>query len=590
MLAGVAVALVAPATAWAIGELTQKPGRAGCVADGGAGGRCQVASGLDVALGVAASADGRHVYAASYGSKAVTIFGRDASGGLTQSGCVTNAGIGDCTPATSLPAPTVIALSPDGRSAYAASSDKNTIAVLDRDAATGALGERAAPEGCVTDAAAVGCVDARVLDAPTGVTVSPDGRNVYVASEGSDAVDVLIRNTVTGALAQPLGATGCVSDTGAVDGCANGLALANPEDVAVSPDGASVYVTARISNAVAVFDRGQANGGLTQKAGAAGCVSSTVVGCQPASALATAHAVAVAPDGRNVYVGFADGVAIFDRGPTGELTQKAGTAGCVTETGNGGACQDATALADARDLTVSPDGTALYVVSASAEGVAVLDRDPATGALAQKPGTAGCISDSGSGGACRDGQSLAGARGVAVSPDGANAYVTAPVSDAIAIFDRAGPTGPLPTVGSADTTAPVISAFSLSNKRFRVGPGRTAIAAAQRARRGTKLRFTLSERADVSISIQRRLPGRRVGSRCRKPTRKLRGRRHCIRYGSARVLTRRDRDAGRNSISFSGRIGRKALARGSYRVTVVATDDAGNRSKARRALFSLVRR
>ncbi len=59
-----------------------------------------------------------------------------------------------------------------------------------------------------------------------------------------------------------------------------------------------------------------------------------------------------------------DTVAIFDRDPvTGALAQKAGTAGCVSEDGTGGACQDGTALDAARDVAVSPDGTSVYVVS-----------------------------------------------------------------------------------------------------------------------------------------------------------------------------------------------------------------------------------
>jgi hypothetical protein len=56
------------------------------------------------------------------------------------------------------------------------------------------------------------------------------------------------------------------------------------------------------------------------------------------------------------------------------------------------------------------------------------------------------------------------------------------------------------------------------------------------------------------------------------------------------TLTRRKRKAGANAVSFSGRIGRKALRAGSYRVTVSAKDAAGNRSKGRRTSFTIVRR
>jgi hypothetical protein len=55
-------------------------------------------------------------------------------------------------------------------------------------------------------------------------------------------------------------------------------------------------------------------------------------------------------------------------------------------------------------------------------------------------------------------------------------------------------------------------------------------------------------------------------------------------------LTRKRLKAGRNSVAFSGRIGRSALARGGYRVGVSAKDGAGNRSRTRRTSFRIVRR
>ena len=46
---------------------------------------------------------------------------------------------------------------------------------------------------------------------------------------------------------------------------------------------------------------------------------------------------------------------------------------------------------------------------------------------------------------------------------------------------------------------------------------------------------------------------------------------------------------GQNQVKFTGRIGRKALKRGRYRLTIVATDAAGNRSKAKRLRFRIVK-
>jgi hypothetical protein len=139
-----------------------------------------------------------------------------------------------------------------------------------------------------------------------------------------------------------------------------------------------------------------------------------------------------------------------------------------------------------------------------------------------------------------------------------------------------------------DVTPAVISRFSMSRKRFRVGRSRTPRTAL--APRGSAFRFRLSEAATVKIAIQRALPGRRVGKSCRRATRKLRKRRKCTRYVARGTLTRRNLKAGSRRVSFSGRIGRSALKVGGYRATVSATDAAKNRSRTRRTSFRVVRR
>jgi DNA-binding beta-propeller fold protein YncE len=62
------------------------------------------------------------------------------------------------------------------------------------------------------------------------------------------------RNTTTGAISQPAGTAGCVSETGAGP-CADGHGLSGPFGVAVSPDGKSVYAASIQSDAVARFNR-----------------------------------------------------------------------------------------------------------------------------------------------------------------------------------------------------------------------------------------------------------------------------------------------------------------------------------------------
>ena len=92
------------------------------------------------------------------------------------------------------------------------------------------------------------------LRIPNGVVVSPDGNSLYVASYKSDAVARLNRNPLTGAISQPTGKAGCISQTGAGP-CAQGHALHGPAWVAISADGKSIYATSRNDDAVDRFIR-----------------------------------------------------------------------------------------------------------------------------------------------------------------------------------------------------------------------------------------------------------------------------------------------------------------------------------------------
>jgi hypothetical protein len=106
--------------------------------------------------------------------------------------------------------------------------------------------------------------------------------------------------------------------------------------------------------------------------------------------------------------------------------------------------------------------------------------------------------------------------------------------------------------------------------------------------RGTTFSFRLSQPAVVTVRIQRKLPGRRVGRVCRAPSRLLRFRPRCTRL-VLRATLRRTARVGLNRIAFSGRIRGRALPAGYYRAAFTATNSAG--SSALRALsFRIVAR
>ncbi|HEX6712093.1 MAG TPA: hypothetical protein VF066_01865 [Thermoleophilaceae bacterium] len=146
---------------------------------------------------------------------------------------------------------------------------------------------------------------------------------------------------------------------------------------------------------------------------------------------------------------------------------------------------------------------------------------------------------------------------------------------------------PVPAGATVDP-APVLSAFSLSARTFRVGPKATAISAATKLPVGTTMRYKASEPVTMTFTFSRRLPGRLKGKRCVKPTKALRKRRACTRLVGAGKLTRKSK-TGTGSVKFSGRIGRKALKPGRYQVTARATDSAGKKSAKRTVRFTVKR-
>ena len=83
---------------------------------------------------------------------------------------------------------------------------------------------------------------------------------------------------------------------------------------------------------------------------------------------------------------------------------------------------------------MSPDGRTVYIVGG--DSVAILNRNRGTGTLTQKPGTAGCITPNGAEGRCQNGTALGGSIRAAISPDGKNLDGVAFGASAVTIFDQ----------------------------------------------------------------------------------------------------------------------------------------------------------
>ncbi len=391
---------------------------------------------------IAISPDAKNVYVASSRSDAIAIFERNTSTGrLTQgtglAGCIATKGSGGCAIAHGLEGPNSVTVSPDGKNVYATSLDSDAVTIFTRSGQSGALTQAGGVAGCIANVATAGCLTGRALDGPDVVAVSPDGRNVYVGAFKGNAIAVLARNPATGALTQPAGTSGCIAYAPVAE-CAPGVALAAPEGMAISPDGKNVYVAAALSSALDVFTRNRSTGALTQLGAGAGCiVQSALAGCTSGTELGGADAVAVSPSDSDVYVTsvLSNSVTSFTRTPTtGQLVQQTGTSACVINVLAVG-CSLGQALSAPEGLAISPDGASLYTTAFASGAIDVLDRGAESGALTQKPRRAGCLAV-GVPQSCSLGRGLLGASSIAVSPDGRYVYSAAFASNAVSVFRR----------------------------------------------------------------------------------------------------------------------------------------------------------
>lgn len=389
---------------------------------------------------IALSPDGRNVYVASSTSDAVAVFTRDpATGRLSQApgaaGCVAAGGMDGCGNGLGLDGPNSVAVSADGQNVYATSLQSNSIAVFQRNPASGALTQATDGSGCLSSTGIPGCASARGLDGADVVAVSRDGRNVYAGSFRGNTVAVFARSG-RGALAQLGGTGGCISQGGA-GGCASGVAMSNIEGLAVSGDGHTVYAAAPGSNGLDVLARDPSTGALRQATNGSGCfVNVPLAGCSTGRQLGGADAVAISADDKSVYVAasLTNSVANFTRTTsTGALAQASGTTGCGIYV-LAVACTLGRTLILPEGLTVSPDGANVYVASFLPGSIDVFDRNASTAGLMEKARKPGCLIDPRFD--CVHAQAMRGASSVVISPDGRNLYVAAFASNAVTVFQR----------------------------------------------------------------------------------------------------------------------------------------------------------
>jgi 6-phosphogluconolactonase (cycloisomerase 2 family) len=410
----------------------------GCLEDTGAASACPaIPDGLNDAFDVAVSPDGKNVYVTGSADSSLVAFSRDTTTGALTFLDQEDNGVGGV---IGLGGATGVTVSPDGKHVYATAFNDSALTTFARNPATGALSF----VGCLEDTGAPsGCPSTGGIDGLGGPfaapSVSPDGKHVYVASFGDDAIASFTRNPATGALTF----IGCLEDTGGASGCPStgGVdGVLGARSVASSPDGKHVYVAGAADGALAIFSRNATTGALTftgcleDTGGASGCPSTGGV-----DGLAGAADFAITPDGRHLYVSGSsdDALSIFSRdSTTGALT----FVGCLEDTGGASAtCPNAGGTTDGldgvRDVAVSPDGKSVYAAGADDDALATLSRNPVTGALT----FVGCLEDTGAASGCPSTggvDALDAIVGVSVAPDGGSVYTASFVDSAVGAFAR----------------------------------------------------------------------------------------------------------------------------------------------------------
>jgi len=405
--------------------------------------------GLDLAVAVAVSHNGTHVYVTGLDDHAIAIFDRSATdGALSYVGMVVNGSDG----VNEMKYPSWITLDQDDDHLYVAAQSYGAVEVFSRngsdgtltiieeqqsgDGLEGAVGVAVSASGCVyaagakDDAVAFFSRDAATgvltyennrsadnvdgLNGAAGVVVSPDGKHIYVAGYDDDTVVVFEELHGCQWLDHVATYTDTVVPGGGLDGA---------RALAVSPDGSLLYVASDVDDSVVIFDRNISTGELTfkQVVSEGGSVQD----------LDGAYAVAVSPDGVNFYVAsyYDNAVTIFRW--TGGVP---GYEGVVKDTDSG-----VDGLDGANSVAVSPDGNYVYVASRWDDAMAYFWRNPSSGMLTYL----GMVKDGVDG---VDG--LDGARALAISPDGSQVYVASQYDHALAVFDRSASDGSLTFVAA----------------------------------------------------------------------------------------------------------------------------------------------
>jgi DNA-binding beta-propeller fold protein YncE len=531
--------------------------------------------------GIATSPDGKYVYVANSGEESIATFSVGKGGALTKVGCKPN---NSCE--TPEGRPVGLAVSPDGKFLYAttgitkrAKAEPGVVSVF-------SIGS----EGTL---APVGCSSCQTGVEPGAVTITPNGRFVYVANRGSNTMSVF-----------EVGETGTLSPLACTDpDCETGV---EPQGATVSPNGEYLFVSNTAKEPpepeteppeppfLSVFSIG-ASGTLSPIA----CAGHS---CESASEPA---GVVVSPESRFLYAA-ASGAGIvspFSIGLEGALSPIE----CVSPACNAGSGKylqslaitpDQAPTASFTDIPATAGSATTFDASASAAspGHSVVSYDWNFGDGSSERTTssstshvyatantyavtltvtdsAGCSTEpifTGQTTSCNGSSSAQSTAKVVVPSVNLNLRVSLgnPKLLQFKLFGR----------GSISPTPVKLTLSDLRESATRWREG-TALARISSSRKpppiGTRFSFDLSQYASLAFTFSRSLPGRRVGKHCVAPSRRNARAHRCLRSVLAGTL-KLAAGAGLDTVRFYGLLSKhKRLSPGNYTLVLSATSASG---------------
>ncbi len=351
--------------------------------------------------GIAISPDGRHVYAADEGDDTIIVDSVNPSTHKLDAASVFQSS--SLSAGNRFTGTRQVMVSPDGRFVYATGHTANSLVTFARDADSGELTHvdtvrQGSGYDCTGIFPPVCANTVAGMTGAYGMALSPDGKFIYVSSIIDNAIVVFGRDPESGAASTiRLGGSGAYFKqrfTHANLNAAYGIAM--------SPDGANLYVTGYLSDALITLKRDPILGTLSHQ--------STLLPAD-AAGLNGVFRVSISADGRFVYTASYDSRSLcaFSRNMlNGALTP-------IT-------CYTSPNLVSGSDVVLSPDGKRVFVTGFSSNSLLAYARNEATGTLSFTD-----VITNGSG------PKIAGARGVVIHPAGDSAYVTGRNDDRVVV-------------------------------------------------------------------------------------------------------------------------------------------------------------